>query len=136
MNLFKQRALMKNFVISQFKYCPLVWMFYSRKLNHRINRMHQTDDLSPKIIQEVFDLKEPPYSLRPQETYFVHRNVETTHCGIQSVKYLAPKIWDLVPDQIKHFGSLNRFQDFNFFFKCLSPSDCPCRLCKTKTSFI
>ena len=94
------------------------------------------NDLSPKIIQEVFDLKEPPYSLRPQETYFVHRNVETTHCGIQSVKYLAPKIWDPVPHQIKHFGSLNRFQDFNFFFKCLSPSDCRCRLCKTKTSFI
>ena len=70
------------------------------------------NDLSPKIIQEVFDLKETPYSLRPQETYFVHRNVETTHCGIQSVKYLAPKIWDLVPDQIKHFGSLNRFQTF------------------------
>ena len=41
MNLSKRKALMKTFVISQFNYCPLVWMFHSRKLNHRINSMHE-----------------------------------------------------------------------------------------------
>ena len=40
MNLSKRKALMKTFVISQFNYCPLVWMFHSRKLNHRINSMY------------------------------------------------------------------------------------------------
>ena len=37
----KLRMLMKAFVESQFGYCPLVWMFHSRKLNNRINRLHE-----------------------------------------------------------------------------------------------
>ena len=41
MNLSKRKALMKTFVISQFNYCPLVWMFHSRKLNHCINSIHE-----------------------------------------------------------------------------------------------
>ena len=32
---------MKAFIESQFSYCPLIWMFYSRKLNNRINRIHE-----------------------------------------------------------------------------------------------
>ena len=27
--------------LSQFSYCPLIWMFHSRKLNHRINKIHE-----------------------------------------------------------------------------------------------
>ena len=41
MDLSKRRTLMKTFVISQFNYCPLVWMFHSRKLNNRINSIHE-----------------------------------------------------------------------------------------------
>ena len=37
----KKRILVKAFVESQFKYCPLVWMFHSRTLNKRINRLHE-----------------------------------------------------------------------------------------------
>ena len=32
---------MKTFVTSQFIYCPLIWMFYSRELKNRINRIHE-----------------------------------------------------------------------------------------------
>ena len=32
---------MKAFINSQFGYCPLVWMNHSRKLNNRINRIHE-----------------------------------------------------------------------------------------------
>ena len=32
---------MKSFINSQFGYCPLVWMFHSRKLNNRINNNHE-----------------------------------------------------------------------------------------------
>ena len=41
MSLSKRKAPMKTFVISQFSYCSLVWMFHSRKLNHRINSIHE-----------------------------------------------------------------------------------------------
>ena len=37
----KLKLLMKTFIDSQFNYCPLVWMFHSRKLHHRINKLHE-----------------------------------------------------------------------------------------------
>ena len=41
MDLSKCKSLMKAFVTSQFNYCPLIWMFHSRELNNRINRIHE-----------------------------------------------------------------------------------------------
>ena len=37
----KRRALFKAFVESQFKYYPIVWIFYSRCINNKINRLHE-----------------------------------------------------------------------------------------------
>ena len=37
----KLRLLLKSFIESQFSYCPLVWMFHSRTLNNRINKLHE-----------------------------------------------------------------------------------------------
>ena len=41
MDFKKRRCLMKAFVISQFNYCPLIWMFHNRALNNRINKIHE-----------------------------------------------------------------------------------------------
>ena len=43
MNINKRRMLMKAFVFSHFSYCSLVWMFNSRKMEHRINNIHKRD---------------------------------------------------------------------------------------------
>ena len=32
---------MNAFILSQFSYCPLLWMFDSRKLNYRINKTRE-----------------------------------------------------------------------------------------------
>ena len=32
---------MKDFIASEFGYCLLVWMFHSRKLNSRVNKLHE-----------------------------------------------------------------------------------------------
>ena len=40
MSTDKKRLIMKAFIESQFGYCPLVWMFCSRTMNARINRIH------------------------------------------------------------------------------------------------
>ena len=37
----KLRVIMKSFIESQFKYCPLVWMFYSKKMHNRIDKLHE-----------------------------------------------------------------------------------------------
>ena len=42
MNKDKLKLILKSFIESQFGYCPLVWMFHSRKLNNRINRLHES----------------------------------------------------------------------------------------------
>ena len=41
MDTNKLRILMRCFVISQFQYCPLAWMFHSRHLNNKINKIHE-----------------------------------------------------------------------------------------------
>ena len=35
------KRIMKAFILSQFSYCPLVWMFCDRALNNKINRIHE-----------------------------------------------------------------------------------------------
>ena len=37
----KLRIIMKAFVYSQFAYYPLIWMFHSRQINHKINKLHE-----------------------------------------------------------------------------------------------
>ena len=41
MDVSKRKCLMKVFVTSQLNYCPLIWIFHSRELNNRINRIHE-----------------------------------------------------------------------------------------------
>ena len=41
MSLNKGRLLMKTFVESKFNYYPLIWMFHSRRLNKKINNVHE-----------------------------------------------------------------------------------------------
>ena len=41
MSLSKKKILMNSFFNSQFSYCPLIWMFHSRIMNNKINRLHE-----------------------------------------------------------------------------------------------
>ena len=42
LSLDKRRTLFKAFAESQFKYCPIVWMFHRSVTNKKINRIHDT----------------------------------------------------------------------------------------------
>ena len=37
----KRIILMKSFIMSQFNYCPIIWMFCERRSNNLINRIHE-----------------------------------------------------------------------------------------------
>ena len=37
----KLRIVIKTFIEYQFNYCPLIWMFHSRTINNKINRLHE-----------------------------------------------------------------------------------------------
>ena len=41
MNLDKAQTLCRTFILSHFKYCPLIWMFSSRASNTLIDRVHK-----------------------------------------------------------------------------------------------
>ena len=38
---FQRKTLLNSFIKSQFSYCPLIWMFTSKGLNKKINRIHE-----------------------------------------------------------------------------------------------
>ena len=42
--------------------------------------------------------------------------------------YLDPKVWELVPENLKRINSLTNFEKQ---IKKWNPENCPCRLCKT-----
>ena len=70
-------------------------------------------------MKEVFEILNPPYNFRSKATHFKREDMKTTQYGIQSVRYLGPKIWDMVPNNVKNCSSLNN-----------KPNECSCRLCK------
>ena len=37
----QRRLILKSFMTSHFSYCLIAWMFHSRKLNERINHIHE-----------------------------------------------------------------------------------------------
>ena len=41
MTFDQRRLILNSFITSHFSYCPIVWMFHSRKLNERIKHIHE-----------------------------------------------------------------------------------------------
>ena len=75
---------------------------------------------------ELFKVKETKYSFRKGNA-LISSNIKTTTYVINSINHLAPKIWDLVPDNIKNSQSPNIFKQK---IKAWIPINCPCTLCK------
>ena len=82
--------------------------------------------LSPAIMSGIIKLKRPPtYNLRiRQELYSI--NPKTVRYGTETISFLAPKIWAVVPQTIKNCTSLSSFK---MNIRKWKP-DCPCHLCK------
>ena len=146
----KLRLIMKAFITSQFSYCPLVWMFHSRGLNERINKIHEkslrlvyndnissfdellvkdncatihdrnlqvlateifkaTNDISPTIMKNIFDVKRTTYNLRSGPTLLTS-NIKTVKYGMESLSYRGPKTWNLVPLSIRNSKTFSEFK--------------------------
>ena len=171
MSTTKLRMILKAFIESQFSYCPLVWMFHSRSLNNRINRLHERalrfvykdptlsfedllqrdntftihhrnlqklatemykiiNNLSPKIMNSIFPYTNNPYNLRNKNP-FQTSNVRSVFYGQETIYFRGPKIWILVPAEIKESKSLLEFKNK---IKKWKPIGCKCRICKTYVS--
>ena len=78
-------------------------------------------------MKQVFDFQEPYCNLRSETSQSRMENMETTHHGIQSVKFIGPKIWAMIPQNIKTCKSLHEFKKLIEVWK---PKAYPCRMCK------
>ena len=67
-----------------------------------------------------------PYKLRPRSQFHIPP-VRTVFSGTDSIKFLSPKIWEFIPDEMKELESLWEFKKAIKLWKLTS---CPCRLCR------
>ena len=87
--------------------------------------------LSPDLMKDVFPLNDDSgYSTRKKRT-FKSRHVKTVRYGTDSLAYLAPKIWELVPNEMKNLESLIAFKTA---IKKWKTTNCPCHICKNYIS--
>ena len=165
---FKQRRiLLKTFIESQFGYCPLIWMLHSRRVNNKINHLHERSlrivykdnyssyvdllvkdksftidqrnihplaielfkvkrNLSNVIMCNISKARTLTYNVRSQ-TDFVRDYVNTRRYGLNSLTYFAPKVWDIIPLEIKNINSLQKFKTE---IRKWAPENCSCYLCR------
>ena len=90
MELTKRRILMNAFFDSQFKYCPLIWMFHSRNLNNEINRLHE------RCLRVIYNDKTSSFEKLLEKNNSVsihHRNIQTLAIEMYKVTNgLSPEI--------------------------------------------
>ena len=90
----------------------------------------------PNILQGVFPINsQPEYNLR-NKTHFATRPIRTVHYGDSSLRYLGPKLWELIPSDMKDTESVEVFKNR---IKNWIPDNGPSRLWKTyihQTGFI
>ena len=158
--------------MSQFSYCPLVWMCHSRKLNNKINKLHERalwlvyDDrqstfeellnkgksvtihhknlqvlttelykvhhgLAPELMNDIFKKRNVTYNFRKNST-FETRNIKSVYYGSETISFIGPKIWELLPSNIRQ-SNIKDSENLNIFkpnIKSWRPENCACRLCR------
>ena len=63
---------------------------------------------------------------RSQSRFYNSSNPRTTSYGLETLRCLGPKIWDMIPFNIKTAKSL---PNFKINIRNWKPENCPCRLC-------
>ena len=61
----QKEILLSSFIISQFSYCPIVWMFCSKKSTKKINAVHE------RSLQVILNDYKSPYPLLLAEAHHI-----------------------------------------------------------------
>ena len=131
-NKLQERALRLVHNDNTSSFCELLQKDNSFTIHHRniqklALEMHRVKHrIAPKIICELFNEANVPYNLR-QDVSFRSYNVKTVLYGTETLSYLGPKIWNLVPSNIRDCATEPIFRKK---IKKWKPDRCPCRPCK------
>ena len=100
---------------------------HHRNLQKLATEMYKVkNNLSPTLMKSVFPEREIPYNLRNLNS-FQSTNVSTVFNGTETIAFRGPKVWGMVPEDIKNSASLS---EFKYKIKNWEPKGCTCRLCK------
>ena len=102
--------------------------FHNRNIQLLATELYKsTNGLSPQIMNDLFEKKDTNGKyLRTQDDYRVPK-INTVSFGENSLRYLGPKIWEMVPEYMRDLESLEKFKSA---IKTWIPQKCPCKLCK------
>ena len=81
--------------------------------------------IAPQIMRLVFPTR--PHVVYPWQNIFQTFNVKTVAWGTESLYHLGPRIWTIVPLELK---KLQKFSEFKKAIRLWKPVGCPCRICK------
>ena len=93
---YKKRILLKTFIESQFSFCPLIWMFCSRNMNNKINRIHER---ALRLVYEDYTSTFHNLLKKDRSVSIHHRNIHQVAIEMYKVKH------DLSPQFIKDIFS-------------------------------
>ena len=125
-------------------------MFHSRIINTRINNLHfpvlriiYTDETSSfeELLEKdgsvtihqrtlqllAIEMFKVTHNIVQKVVFYNASNPKKVYTGLETLRNLGPKIWDLVPHEFKSCESLSLFKDNIIKWR---PCNCPCRLCK------
>ena len=111
MSIHKRRMTMKAFIASEFGYCPLVWMFHGRKLNSRVNKLHE------KTLRIVYQDYAPSFTelLEKDNAATIHnRNIQLLATELFKVKNgLSPLFINCIfVENAQHYYDLRKKAEF------------------------
>ena len=100
---------------------------HHKNLKHFAIELYKVqNNLSTPIMNELFEFRDISYQLRNRND-FSKVKVNTVSYGLNSLKYFATKVWDMVPTPLKCLDSVEAFKNE---IKKWTPT-CDCKLCQT-----
>ena len=104
-----------------------LFTIHHRNLQKLATEMYKVkNNLSPSFMKSIFPLSRNAYNLHDDHD-FKTENIRTVSYGSETIAFRGPKIWALVPKNIKNSNIL---QEFKAKIKHWEPEGCMRRICK------
>ena len=85
-----------------------------------------TNNVTATLVSELFSFSNINYNLR-SGSQFYQPSANTVGNGLETISYLGPKFWNMLPAEMKQKSFLSSFKGE---IKKWIPENCSCRICK------